>query len=162
EEMVAGTERAALFGTAQQGAVADLVRIGAIQPAVRFSELEIALGGEIPTCQIARTLREQPLQLLLVELVASRFADTGRHLAEQLFHERPQPRLDILVVEVRANEPNAAVDVVADAARRDDATLVRIGRTDAADAEAVAPVDVRHRQAGVLDPRQEGDIRDLV
>ena len=66
------------------------------------------------------------------------------------------------IEEVRPHEADAAVDVVADAAGRDDAALGRVGRRDAADAEAVAPVDVRHRQAGALDAGQHRDVRDLV
>ncbi len=40
--------------------------------------------------------------------------------------------------------------------------FVGIGRADAADAEAVAPVNVGHRQAGVLNAGQEGDVGDLL
>src|SRR5207244_2246395 len=51
-----------------------------------------------------------------------------------------------------------AIHVVPHTAGRDDAALVRVSGADAADAEAIAPVDVGHGQAGVLDARQKGHI----
>ena len=71
-------------------------------------------------------------------------------------------RLHILVIEIGAHEPNAAVDVVAYSARRDHSAFIGIGGTHAADAEAIAPVDVGHGQAGVLDAGQKGDVGDLL
>src|SRR5580658_8443274 len=70
-------------------------------------------------------------------------------------------RLHVRVVKVGAKEPDAAIDVVADASRRNDAALFRVGGTDAADAEAVTPVDVGHGQAGVLDAGQKSHIGNL-
>ena len=71
-------------------------------------------------------------------------------------------RLDFTIEEVRLHQADAAIDVVADAAGGNDAALVGIGGADAADAEAIAPVDVGHGQAGVLDAGQERDIGDLL
>ncbi len=71
-------------------------------------------------------------------------------------------RLHLVEHEVRAHQPDAAIDVVADATGRDHAPFRRIGRAHAADAEAIAPMDVGHRQAGVLDAGQKGDVRDLL
>src|SRR5262249_9980333 len=71
-------------------------------------------------------------------------------------------RLDVAVEEVGADEADAAVDVVADAAGRDDAAFVRIGGADAADAEAVTPVDVRHGETRLLNARQKRDVGDLL
>ena len=73
-----------------------------------------------------------------------------------------EPRPHVLVHEVGAHQPHAAVDVVADAARRNHAPFGRIGGRHAADAEAVAPVDVGHGEAGHLDARQEGDVGHLL
>ena len=88
------------------------------------------------------------MQLLACRIEAARPADARGHVAEQILDQRAQMRLDLAVEEVDAHQADAAVDVVADAAGRNDAAFVRIGGADAADAEAVAPVDVRHGQAG--------------
>ena len=72
------------------------------------------------------------------------------------------PRLDLVQRQVRAHQPHAAIDVVADAAGRDHAPFGRIGRADAADAEAVAPMDVGHGEAGHLDARQKGHVGHLL
>src|SRR4029077_15272684 len=71
-------------------------------------------------------------------------------------------RLDLAVGEGGTDQADAAGYVVPDAARRDDAPLVGGGRGHAADAEAVAPVDVGHRQAGMLDAGQERHVGDLL
>src|SRR5581483_10779688 len=55
----------------------------------------------------------------------------------------------------------AAVDVVPDATRRHDA-LFFVERRDPADREAVAPVDVGHREGRADDPRKRRDVRDLL
>jgi hypothetical protein len=59
------------------------------------------------------------------------------------------------------HEPHAAVDVEADAARRDDAVGGVHGR-HAADGKAIAPVDVGHGETRFDDPRQRRDVGDLV
>src|SRR6185295_5114110 len=66
------------------------------------------------------------------------------------------------IEQVRAHQAYAAVDVVADAAGRDHAAFVRIGAADSADAKAVAPVNIRHRQAGMLNAGQVGNVGDLI
>ena len=60
------------------------------------------------------------------------------------------------------HQPHAAIDVVAHTARRDHAPFLRIGCANAADAEAIAPMDIGHREAGILDARQKGDVRHLL
>src|SRR5262249_26340927 len=87
---------------------------------------------------------------------------SGRNLTKQFLDQGAQRALDVAIAEVRAHQPDAAVDVVTDSAGRNDAALVRVGGADAADAEAVAPVDVRHGQAGVLDTRQKCNVGHLV
>ena len=76
--------------------------------------------------------------------------------------KRAEPRLNLLVHEVGAHQPDAAVDVVADAARRNDAAFGRIGGRNAADAEAVSPVDVGHGEAGHLNARQKRHVGHLL
>src|SRR5216683_4521225 len=71
-------------------------------------------------------------------------------------------RLDVAVEEVGPDQTNTTVDVVPDSPRRDDPTLIRVRRANAADTETVTPMDVRHRQAGMLDAGEERDVRHLV
>jgi hypothetical protein len=68
-------------------------------------------------------------------------------------HELLQARPHRLDPQRGAYKPHTAVDVEADAARRDHAVHVVHGR-HAADRKAVAPVDVRHGDARLDDPRQ--------
>ena len=88
-------------------------------------------------------------------------ARAGRDPPRELVHERlpPQPQLGLR--ERQREQADAAVDVVADAAGRDDAVGQR-GGGDAADREAVALVDVGHRQGGLDDARQRGDVHELL
>ena len=71
-------------------------------------------------------------------------------------------RLDVGGRQVRPDEADAAVDVVADAAGRDDAALRRVGGRHAADRKPVAPVDVGHGQAGPLDAGERGHVGHLL
>ena len=92
-----------------------------------------------------------------------RAAHAGGHVAEQLVHQRRQVAAATSSSrEVGAQQPHAAVDVVADAAGRDHAARRWIGRRHAADGEAVAPVDVRHGQRVADDARQEGHVGHLL
>ena len=70
---------------------------------------------------------------------------------------------DVRLRQVRAQQPHAAVDVEADAARRDDrARVVHVERGDVADREAVARVDVGQPDRRAHDARQRGDVRELL
>src|SRR5260221_11670143 len=95
-------------------------------------------------------------------MIPALLADSGRDLPKKLFDQRPELHLHVAVEEVRAHEADGAVDVVADAPGRDYAAFLRIGGADTADANAVAPVNIRHCQAGELDTRQVRDVGDLV
>src|SRR5262249_8386178 len=112
--------------------------------------------------QVARPLAKQVLQLLSVEVEAPRLTHARRYAAEEIVDQRAQRVLDVAIVEIGPDEADAAVDVVSDSARGDDAALVRIRSTDAANAEAVAPVDIGHGQAGVLDAGQRGHVGHLL
>jgi hypothetical protein len=75
-------------------------------------------------------------------------------------HER-FPLLPKLALRQRKREQaHAAVDVVADASRRDDAVR-ELARGHAADGEAVALVGIRHRQRRLDDPGQRRDVLGL-
>ena len=102
------------------------------------------------------------VSLAFVELIAPALADAGGDIAEELIDERPDPILDVAPLEVGAQEPHAAIDVVADAARGDHAPFLGVGRGHAADAKAIAPVNVGHGQAGLLDAGQGRHVDDLL
>src|SRR3954452_5149628 len=70
--------------------------------------------------------------------------------------------LHVPVVKVGPDQTYPAIDIVAHASGRYYTSLIGVGGADAADAEAVAPVDVGHGQAGVLNAGQESDIGHLV
>ena len=118
--------------------------------------------GQIAVEQVRRPFGHQLAEFLGIEAILAAAADAGRHLAKQLFDQRLEVRLDVVEHQVRAHQPHAAVDVVADAAGRDHAPFGRIGRAHAADAEAVAPMNVGHGQAGVLNARQKRDVGHLL
>jgi hypothetical protein len=109
-----------------------------------------------------RTFAQKARHLLALERIASRSANAGRHVAKELIDKLLEMPFDFAIVEVGTHEANAAVDVVADAPRRDDASFIGIGGADAADAEAVAPVDIGHGEAGVLDAGQKRDVGNLL
>src|SRR5439155_26580645 len=141
-----------------QGAIAHQVRIGPVEPASAFGVLDVAGCPQAALDDVARTLCQELAQFLLAEVVLSALADTRRHLAEQTLHELAQVRLDVPVEKVGAHQTHPTVYIVPHAARRNDTPFLRIGGADAAYAEAIAPMDVGHGQAGVLDAGQEGNI----
>src|SRR6185369_13428037 len=79
---------------------------------------------------------------------------------EQRDGEPREVRAHVRSVEPGTQETDAAVDVEADAARRDHA-LVRVDGGDAADGEAVAPVEVGHGERVADDAGQVRDVHHL-
>jgi hypothetical protein len=80
---------------------------------------------------------------------------------EQRVHQLAQARADLILGQGRPDQPHAAVDVEADAPRRDDAGVGPEGG-HSADREAVAPVAVGHAEGGADDAGQAGDVGDLL
>src|SRR5579864_117731 len=161
-EMIAGAQRAALLGPARESVIADFIRVGVLNLAGRLGVFEIRRRAETPANHVAGTIGEQVPQFLLVELVLARTADACGYVAEQALDQFPQMRLHVLVKEIALDEAHAAVDVVAHAAGGDHAAFVGISGAHAADAEAIAPVNIGHGHAGQLDARQKRDVRDLL
>src|SRR6266511_2366035 len=91
----------------------------------------------------------------------ARGADARRDVAVELGGDRVEARAHDLFLEACRHDADAAVDVVADSARGDGAVL-RVDRRDAADREAVSPVDVRHREGEAEDAGEVRDVRDLL
>ena len=103
----------------------------------------------------------EPLQLALLERERAVRTRSLGHTAHQLVHERLEPRPHVLEPEPRPHQPHPAVDVEADAARRNDPVGL-VHRRDSSDGEAVPPVDVRHRDARAHDAGQRGDVGHLL
>ena len=160
-EVIARAQRAALVGAATERMVADEVGPRAVEEAVRFGVFDIAVRRQPPPLQPAHAGAHQLPQFFGAEPVLSAAADAGRHVAEEFLHERLELRLDVVVVQVRADQADTAIDVVADATRGDDAAFFGVGRTHAADREPVAPVDVGHGQTGDLDAGERGHVGHL-
>src|SRR5262249_27070704 len=89
-------------------------------------------------------------------------ADTRWHTAKKFLDQFAVYPLHILKPKVRANDAHAAVNVVAHAARRNHTPFARIRRCHAANREAITPMNVRHRQARLLNTRQRRYIRHLL
>ena len=162
QKVIAGAERATLVVAAGDRPVADPAGVGSLEAAAGLRDEEIALRPIPQVDDVRRALGHQPGELGLIELVAPALADAGGNVAEKLFHQRPDPILDLAEFEVRAQQADTAVDVVADAAGGDDAPFLGVGRRHSADAEAVAPVNIGHGQAGLLDAGQRRHVGDLL
>jgi len=106
-------------------------------------------------------LRRESIEVLARDLREAPFSHTARDVVEAQVHEFPDFRPHLLLREGGPKEPHAAVDVEADAARRDD-PFVEVKGRDAPDGEAVAPMDVRHREGAAYDPGHRGHVDDLL
>src|SRR5262249_16011760 len=148
EEVVARAERAALLGAARLGVIADGVRVRAVEMSVRLRVLDVAALAVSLADDVARPLREQPRHLAAAELVTARLAGGGGNVLEEAIDQLAQMVLHFAVEEIRPDQTYAAVDIVAHPPRRYHTSVIRIRRAHAADAEAVAPMNIRHGQTG--------------
>ena len=158
QEMVAGTQSSTLVGAAREGSLADGIGVGPLQAPVGLGIFDVALAGESAIDEGLWPFRQEQPQLFLVEVESPGSPDARGHAPKQLFDQLSQMRLDVSIEKVGTNQAHSAIDVVAHSARRNDAPFARIGGADTADAEAIAPMNVGHGQARVLNARQEGDV----
>ena len=161
EVVVARAEGAELLQAALEGAIADVLGVCPRQAAAPFRALEV-LGPPVPVPDTpAGALPHDVRNADAVRRTKPRAPTplgTARKSASTSSVSRGRTSI---LGELRAKEPHPAVDVEADAARRDDA---RVGakRGHPADREAVAPVAVGHAERGAHDPGQAGDVRHLL
>src|SRR4051794_7572949 len=113
--MIAGAERAALSGAALDGVIAHRAGIGAEDLPSRLGDFDIAGLAQAAAEQELRAIAHQSPEFLGIEAIFARTPHSGRHVFEQRLDERAQMRLDLAIRQARAHEPNAAIDVVADA-----------------------------------------------
>jgi hypothetical protein len=161
EEMVAGPERAELGDAPFEGPVGDAVGRGVLHPAVFLGALEVVARPVAVGHGPLRALDEDLLEDAPAELGDAALAHPGRDLLEDLGQELLALLGDVLLRVVGLEQADAAVDVVADAARGDDAVLEVEGR-HAADREPVALVGVGHDVGHALDARQAGHVGGLI
>src|SRR4029077_10829295 len=126
-------------------AVGDFRAFAAGDAAVLFDLREVGLAAVAVLDSPARAAFHHAAQFVHGYGQRTRGADTGGHVAEEAVHKFAQPRLDLLACKPRRQQSHAAVDVVADAAGRDD-SLIEIECRDATDREAVTPMDIWHRE----------------
>ncbi len=162
EKVIARAERAALVVTAGERPVAHAARVGTLEAAAGLGDEQVAVGTISQVDDVRGPFGHQLSELGLVERVTSALTDPRRNLSEELLDQRPDAVLHVAPFEVRAQQTDTAVDVIADTAGGDDAAFLRISRRHAADAEAVAPVDIGHGQAGLLNAGQGGHVGDLL
>ena len=159
--MVARTQRADLSRPALFGVLAHLVRIGAGHAAALFGMRDILGTGEALAQRPPAAVVQDPVELRLVDVQMALDADAaGEKLVERV-RQLVQIRQDILHVQLRAHHADAAVDVVAHAAGGDHA-IGQTGGDYAADREAVALVNVRHRHRLPDDSGQRGRVDQLL
>ena len=162
QKVVAAAERPYLLAAAFACEVGYLLRLSYVKRPPFLEHLDVALpeiallGGPL------RATLEDGVQFAVRERQGAFRAQTGRNALEKFVNQLLLPRLDVTYLKIGAQQPHTAVDVEADPAWRNYAALVGVEGGDAPDGEAVAPVDVRHRQARVNDSRQRRDIGDLL
>ena len=162
DEVIACAHGAALIAAAGERPVAHEFRSRVGDAALGLGQGDVVVGGEPAGFQKRHALLHQHAEFGWGENMATPPPHSYGHIPQQLVDEPHEHRLDIGETKIRSHEADAAVDVVAHATGRDDAAARGVGSADAADAEAVAPVDVGHGEAGGLDTGQERDVGHLL
>ena len=162
EEVVAAAERAALRAAALKGAVGNEVGPRSVEPPASLGHVQIGIPPVAALDDIAGAVAQQLLHFIVIELHPPAAPHAAGHCVEQRVDQLLHPLLCPLELDIGSDQSHAAVDVVSHTARADHTVGLRISCGDAADAEAVAPMNVRHRQRVAHDAGQHGDICDLV
>ena len=131
--------------------------------------LDIDLNGTFNCCQAAFPYLKQAVdggRIVSISATAANFGWPGAAHAGGYGLEQGvgQPRLDRLgfgPFKAGKQVADAAGDVEADAAGRDDAAGLGVERGDAADRKTVAPMGVGHGEGGFLDAGQGGHVGNL-
>ena len=163
DEVVARADRAELAGAPLARPRRDVPGVGALEAALGLGRADVVVAADPALLdEPPRPLLEHRVELGAAQRERPALARAGGHAPRDRLDERAAAAGVELAVRERGREqPHAAVDVVADAAGGDDAVRRR-GRGQAADREAVALVDVGHRDRGLDDPRQRRDVLQLL
>ena len=152
---------AALFFATSFRPWGNLTGIGVRDRAARLAVIQIAVGRPTLSFEKANPFGQKMVEVPSGEPKRPLAPDPRRDVPMQEVHQPIQPAANVVVGQFGAEDSDTTVDVVADPARRNDAPFVRIGRRDAADRKPVSPMNVGHRQAGRLNPRQHGHVGNL-
>jgi hypothetical protein len=159
--MVAGAQRAELVQAPRHRPGADGLRIGARKAPAALGEGEI-LGPAVAALDAPPGPLEHHVAKRLGRQVDEPTGpDARRHGGEEGVDQLAEARPDLGLGEIGAQHAHAAVDVEADAARRDDPRVGAEGG-HAADREAIAPVAVGHAERGPDDPGEARDVGHLL
>ena len=162
DEVVARAHRAELARAALLGALGHPLGLGAGERPSGFGVAQVVLGADpVPGDQRPRALDEDAVERRALEPDGAALPRPRRHRARDLMDEVGAALAQLRLLQRQRQQAHAAVDVVADAARRDD-PVGRQRRGDAADREAVALVHVGHRQRRLDDPRQRRHVLQLL
>ena len=161
DEVVAGADGAQLTGAALPGALGHGGRVGSGKAAARLRALDVVAGSDPSLDERAWTFAQHAVEVGPLEAQLSGLAHPGRDRARELVHEGLPAPVQLRLGERKREQADAAVDVVADAAGGHD-PVRHLERGDAPDREAVALVDVRHRQGGADDAWERRDVRELL
>src|SRR6516162_8485611 len=104
---------------------------------------------------------EHCVKLVVSKLDSTAATNSRRHVSLDLRRQCRETPADVFMGRSTRQQSDAAIDVIADTARRDN-TILGTHCYDAADRETIALVDVRHRQHGLLHPRKSRGIDELL
>ncbi|KAF5033627.1 hypothetical protein DSECCO2_604750 [anaerobic digester metagenome] len=157
--MIAGSKRAGLGRAPLEGLGRDLRSVRFLHPAEPLASIEVPLETEPGFDCPAGPVVEHRAEIVPAKAQGRARPDTGRNHMVQLLDQRR------LVAKVGLGErgrdqPDAAVDIEPDAARRNN-PLGEVEGAHPSDGKAVPPVDVRHRERAAADPRQGRDVCQL-
>ena len=129
DEVVAGPQRAELVGPARPRSLGHRGGIRSRQAALRLGALDVLRDADaVLGDEDRRALHQHAIERRTREPQRPAVAGAHRHTARDLVHERLAPSAELGRDQRQDEQPDAAVDVIADASRRDDA----VGRLCAA------------------------------
>ena len=143
DEVIACTQRANLLTPALPGTIADLAGIGAVQPPALLGVNEVGLGCKAPLLGPVGALTQNGVQFVDRGMDDPFAAYAAWAVAVQQGCQRIEIRLCRRRLDLRGEQPNTAVDVVADSTRRDHAVWMGC-RRHATDRKAIALVHIGH------------------
>ncbi|MEX2613526.1 MAG: hypothetical protein WD380_08100, partial [Gaiellaceae bacterium] len=161
DEVVARAGRTELPRSALVRPAGDGRRIGPGETPERLRAVEVVLPADATGDERAWSVAQDGVEIGLPKRLSHVLSRAGRDRTRELVHERLPAAAELGLRDRKRKEAHPAVDVVSDAAGRDD-PVGELHRSDASDREAVALVDIRHRQRCLDDARKRRDVLELL
>src|SRR5215510_8509009 len=142
-------------------ASAHLGRIASCDPA---EVLDVSDVGFLAISEIDRPLRsvfQNGVEIRTLHIQKTVATGAAWNVPEKLVQQGLELRPSLLLCPRRCQQTNAAVDIEADTAGRND-SLLKIGSRNAADTESIALVRIGHSQGTPSPTRQRGNIGYLI